>query len=261
MPIARLTGIARELTVTSRLRLADRPRLALDILWYRALRFATLPREDGARTIGMRDGTRVTYRLNRGDLQTIREIWTEGAYIPPPEAHGVRYLVDLGANIGLTSVYLHRQLRPDYVIAVEPDPANVALLRHNLAQNGVPSLVVEAAAGPVDGSASFRRERDSNLGRVDASGELEVDVLSIGSILDRLPDRPGKVFVKMDIEGHEDDVFRGDLSWLDRIDCFVGEMHAAHTADRISSLLERAGLPFRPPGVPGIGPGAYWARG
>jgi FkbM family methyltransferase len=261
MPLSRLAGIARELTVTQRLQPVDRPRLALDILWYRAMRFTSLPREDTARTIGLRDGSRLTYRLNRGDLQAIREIWIEGAYIPPPEASDVRYIVDLGANIGLTSVYLHRQLKPDYVIAVEPDPANAAILRRNLAQNGVPALVLEAAAGPVDGRAGFRRERDSNVGKLDAAGGLEVDVLSIASILDMLPDHPGQVLLKMDIEGGEDAVFRGDLSWLNRIHCFQGELHLGHAdTDGISALLDRSGLPFRPGAIPGRGPAACWVR-
>lgn len=261
MPITRLAGIARELTVTQRLRPADRPRLAMDILWCRALRFVRLPREDAARSIRMRDGSLLTYRLNRGDLQAVREIWIEGAYIPPPEARGVRYVVELGANIGLTSVYLHRRLAPDYVIAVEPEPANAAILRRNLAQNAVPSLVLEAAVGPVDGRASFRRERDSNVGRLDAAGGLEVDVLSVASVLGRLPDPTGRVLLKMDIEGGEDEVFRGDLAWLGRIHCFQGELHSVHTdVDRISGLLEGAGLPFRQGAEPGCGPAACWVR-
>ena len=103
----------------------------------------------------LRDGTRLTYRRNRGDIQAIREIWLDEVYSPPREAQGLPNVVDLGANIGFTSVYLARRLRPACIVAVEPDPENARILRRNLEQNDIHSIVIEAAVGPYDGTTGF----------------------------------------------------------------------------------------------------------
>lgn len=63
---------------------------------------------DRVRRIQLLDGTRLSYRLNRGDMQSIREVWLDEAYeLPFKPASGV--LIDLGANIGLTSLWLAKR--------------------------------------------------------------------------------------------------------------------------------------------------------
>jgi FkbM family methyltransferase len=241
-------------------RLASWPRLFIDILLFRLMRFARLPREDTTRTVRMRDGTRLTYRLNRGDIQAIREIWLDQVYMPPPEATALRQVVDLGANIGFTSVYLSRRLNAPHVVAVEPDPANVAILRRNLQQNRVRGIVIDAAVGPVDGLAAFRRERASNLGQLHADGDLSVEVVSMPSVIDYLPDSSCQTLLKLDIEGGEEQLFTGDLSWLSRFDCLLAELHPERAdLGRITDLIETAGLRFRSGGIFGE-PQACWIR-
>ena len=58
-------------------------------------------------------------------------------------------VLDVGANIGLYSLALSRAVGPSgRVIAVEPDPDNLALLRRNLQANGCTNVtVVEEALG------------------------------------------------------------------------------------------------------------------
>lgn len=76
-------------------------------------------------------------------------------------------MVDIGANIGFTSVYFARRFGARTVVAIEPDPDNAWLLRKNLAsQNNIDAEALGAAAGEADGKASFARAGQSNLGRV-----------------------------------------------------------------------------------------------
>lgn len=231
----------------------------LDILGSRALVYVRSPRASGTRTVEMRDGTLLTYRLNRGDVQAFREIWLDQAYRLPSEAQNLRRVVDLGANIGFTSVYLARALQPTALLAVEPDPDNARLVRRNLAQNGIEATVLEAAVGPVDGSCSFSRDDSSNLGRIAADGELTVDVVSIPTAMAQLNGAAGGTLLKLDIEGGEEALFAGELSWLGEFECVLAELHpAAADIERIMALLEDAGLRFQP-GTPG-GPPAHWMR-
>jgi tRNA1(Val) A37 N6-methylase TrmN6 len=68
----------------------------------------------------------VCYRLNKGDLHSIREVWFEEAYrLPFEDPSGT--LLDLGANIGLTGVWLAKRYAIERVIAVEPDCDNAML--------------------------------------------------------------------------------------------------------------------------------------
>jgi FkbM family methyltransferase len=259
-PLRRVAGIAHELSVLGRFRLAYWPRLSADIVLFRFMHFARVPREDVARTVQMRDGTYLTYRLNRGDIQAIREIWLDEVYLPPPGANALCQVVDLGANIGFTSVYLARRLNAAQVVAVEPDPANVVILRRNLEQNGVHAIVVDAAVSHFDGHASFRSERASNLGQLDAEGDLKVRVVSMGTINDHLPAGAGPALLKVDIEGGEEQLFTGDLAWLRRFDCVLAELHPGRAdLTRIASLIEEAGLRFCPAGRGGTT--SCWVRG
>jgi len=208
----------------------------------------------------MRDGTWLTYRLNRGDIQAIREIWLDEVYMPPPEATPVRQVVDLGANIGFTSLYLFGRLHAPYIVAVEPDPANVSILRRNLDQNRVPAIVIDAAVGPFDGHASFRRDRASNLGQLDAEGDMRVRVMSMASVVDYLPNPAAKTLLKLDIEGGEEQLFTGDLSWLHRFDCLLAEFHPDRAdLERITRLIDTSGLRSRPGGGRGEPP-PCWVR-
>jgi FkbM family methyltransferase len=259
-PLAHVRGIAHELSVLRLFGLADWARLFGDILLFRVMRFARLPREDAPRTVNMRDGTVLTYRLNRGDIQVLREIWLDEVYMPPPEAAGLQTVVDLGANIGFTSVYLFRRLNARHVTAVEPDPANVRILERNLRQNDVCATVISAAVGPVDGLATFRRDRASNRGRLETDGDLNVSVISMNQLLNHVPQPDSRVFLKVDIEGGEEQLFTGDLSWLGRFDCLMAELHP-EVADmrRITTLIEQAGLSFRLGGGRGQPP-SCWVR-
>jgi FkbM family methyltransferase len=244
-PLRRARGIAGELAAVRMFRPSSWPRYLLDILAYRLMHFVRLPREGSRHTIVTTDGIALSYRLNRGDIQGIREIWRDEVYRPPADITPIGPMVDAGANIGFSSVYLARRWGATRIVAVEPDLANVALLRHNLEQNGIEAEIVEAAVGAQDGEAAFARNRDSNLGRLSDEGEVKVPLLSMDSILGRLGEHRG-AFLKMDIEGAEAEVFAGDVSWLADIRGMMMEVHPALADEpHILGLLADNGMRFR----------------
>lgn len=196
----------------------------LAAIGYRVRRFVDIGDPERRRTVRFKDGTELTYRLNRGDVRAIAETWMAGGYALP-EGIRARNLIDLGANIGSTSVWLARSFGADHVVAVEPDPGNAELARINLRRNGVSALVVEAAVGAREGSVRFARSENSTLGRVGSDG-IEVPVVTPQSLLERFPGGERIGLLKMDVEGAEGELFDGDLSWLERVDCLVAELHA-----------------------------------
>ena len=69
------------------------------------------------REVRLRGDIKIRYRLNKGDLHSIREIWLEEAYrLPFEDPSGV--LLDLGANIGMASLWLAKSYSFMQMIAV-----------------------------------------------------------------------------------------------------------------------------------------------
>ena len=195
-----------------------------DVLAYRALAILPdLPTRGRQRRLVVDDGTVVHYRRERADIQGIREIFIDEIYRLPDgvDAHS---LVDLGANIGLASIWLARHHRLSGILAVEPLEENLRILRRNLEANGLDALVVAAAIGPRDGVARFAADVDANLGRIDDEGGVEVPVAAISRLLREWPCEPS--LLKMDIEGAEGPLLLEEAPvWLDGFDAVVAELH------------------------------------
>ena len=132
---------------------------------------------------------------------------------------------DLGANIGLTSLWLAHRYGSARVIAVEPWPQNARLARLNLERNNVQAEVVEAAIGPRDGQAIFSGGGDSNMGHVGGSDGMPVSMLSMKTLLQHLPDGAEVDLVKMDIEGGEQALLAENVDWLRRVKAIIAEFH------------------------------------
>ena len=127
-------------------------------------------------------------------------------------------VVDVGANIGLSTILLARSAQR--VIAFEPSPTNVDYLRRNLALNGITNVEVVAAA--VSDRRSTLRFHVAQFGagsHVVAAGHVlnstiaAIDVPAV--TLDEALTVPVS-FMKIDAEGHEPDVLAGARAVLAR---------------------------------------------
>lgn len=173
-------------------------------------------------------GWPLVYRFNRGDLQSLREVLVEEVYhceIPfePQTA------LDLGANIGLTSLWMWKRLlkvtEETKIIAVEPAVTNADVAETNFRLNRIRGEVVRAAVGQQSGIASFMQRAESNVGRVtDGSGAVSIPVIGIRELISRYPGGAVDV-VKMDIEGSEGPLFSTDLGWLSCVRALMVEWH------------------------------------
>jgi FkbM family methyltransferase len=219
-------------------------RYAGDTVLYRGLYFGRASRRE--RTIRLGEGVKLTYRLNRGDIQAIREVWVEECYRPPVEIP-IDTVVDLGANIGLTSVWYAAHYGASRLLCVEPVPQNAALARRNLAQNGIEADFVEAAVGPVDGTARFTEDPNySTRGHLSPSGTTSVPMVSVPTLLGRLEGQSVDL-LKMDIEGAEDPVLRRDPGWLERVNALFIEFDHGDPAT-LSQILKARGFRYIPAG-------------
>ena len=192
---------------------------------------------DRERTILLRNKVPLTYRLNKGDIWSLREVWLFDAYRFPANIRP-KLIVDLGANIGLASVWLATQYQPQQLIAVEAVQANADLARRNTDQVHVETVVVPAAIGPKDGSVRFIERAESNFGRADYTATGSTPMLCMNTILKRHAPGQRIGLMKIDIEGAEQELLSSGLEWLASVDAIIIELHPGliDTAGVIATL-------------------------
>lgn len=149
-------------------------------------------------------------------------------------------VVDVGANIGLNSIYAARRVGEEgRVIAIEPDPANCLRVRENLGENMLPQIeLIEAACGSSSGGSVVVHSNAEDSSRsyvseaLQDSGGREVPVVAID---DLVADREITEihYLKIDVEGFEEQVLLGALSVLKRHQVHVLHVELDH------ALLER----------------------
>lgn len=164
------------------------------------------------------------------DLRRLRRFEEVMEFQKTMERSGKRPLiVDAGANIGLTSVYFSAQCKDALIVAVEPEPANFAVLHHNV--SGLPVIPVPCAIAaspqkmvvvdPGEGEWGHRAEPVGDQ----ASTGVEVDCITIGEIFRAHQDECYPFIVKADIEGGEDELFSRNTDWIEQTPILIVELH------------------------------------
>lgn len=137
------------------------------------------------------------------------------------------YIVDCGANCGISSLFLYTLYPNARILAIEPNPALFPRLQETVRpyKNILP---VQYAVGAVDGEASFfvsphATTASSLLRRSPEDAEHKVPIKTPKTILTECGFSRVDA-LKFDIEGAEEHLF-ADSDVRDRIRFCVGEVH------------------------------------
>jgi FkbM family methyltransferase len=161
-----------------------------------------------------------------------------------------RRILDLGGNIGFGSVYLSKLFPGAEIVAIEPDPRNMPLLRTNLQRNHVDAHVISGAVGPRRGRLALRYGDDpacSSLvgtGMHDLAHSLDVEIITVQDIMNQVGWRFVDL-VKIDIEGAEDALLAEENAWLHNVGSLLVEVHPNTTYERLNACLAPYGLVLR----------------
>jgi FkbM family methyltransferase len=161
-------------------------------------------------------------------------------------------IVDLGANIGFASLYLAKAYPSARVVSVEPNRENFGLLQTNLKdlirrgrciplQAGVWSVHKPLAVDPKwqDGAYNAYRLQDGTQGQHAADS---VQGITMEEILAAAKSQQVDL-LKVDIEGAEVELFRGDLGWLKRVRAIAIEFHGeSRHESRFDQILKTNGF-------------------
>ena len=127
-------------------------------------------------------------------------------------------VLDVGANIGLSTILLSR--RVSSVIAYEPSPINLRHLHQNLARNGVTNVTVhETAVSERSAELRFHEAQFGAGSQVVTSDHIAfegIPTIAVRAITLDNQNLPPIAFIKLDVEGHEPEVLAGARGLLAR---------------------------------------------
>ncbi len=206
---------------------------------------------DGAPRTYNWEGIPIVYRSGTSDAGLIYNILLKrgrkSEYTLPPEARlapqNVKRVLDIGANIGIASLYFAHTFPNAEVHAFEPDPANCEVLTANA--RAVPRIHVHPyALGAEDGSLTLYDSDDkANLGGysahalgVNAARSKSVPVRHAGRALTELGIREADV-IKIDTEGAEWEILTSiDRQLLGSVRVIMGELHGRRDFELLAYL-------------------------
>jgi FkbM family methyltransferase len=165
------------------------------------------------------DAFQVHIRDNGLDMCTFTEFFSARYVIVPPELPPMEpeVVYDIGANIGIASLFYATRFPKARFYGFEPVPANVEVCRLNF-RNLPRGEVFPWAVGAQSGTAFFEfSQEDLRGGRLQGQApgkngaprkRIEVPVFSIADLAGQ-KDLPPPDFVKIDVEGAELEVLEG----------------------------------------------------
>ncbi len=152
------------------------------------------------------------------------------------------FIIDCGANVGVSVCYFKALYPTARILAFEPDNRAFAALSRNAVSLGWDDVtLVNKAVAHRESDAPFVGEQSwaGRLARPDDVSTTSVPAVRLQPYIDEQVD-----LLKLDIEGAETDVLLDCASILDRIDRIVVEYHSfanePQTLDRLLTLLSRA---------------------
>ena len=159
-------------------------------------------------------------------------------------------ILDLGANIGMGSIFLSTLFPNAQFTCVEPDPRNLPLLTENLASNNIQASIYASAIGATPGNLELRFGSDPTCSALENSPmhSLDFKTTVVVKTVENVLSEVGWDHVdllKIDIEGSEDELLSKNNSWLEKINAIILEIHPNTTSEYIASYLKPYGFNLR----------------
>ena len=183
-------------------------------------------------------------RKNSSDILTFHQIFTFKEYeinlgfVP-------KFIVDAGANIGLSAVFFTNKFPDATIVAVEPEKSNFEMLLKNTNEYKNIFCVKKAISNQSDlsfdvvdigfGNWGFVTQVKNNIQSekvVDQVDSLTIDEILVYYKLECLD------LLKIDIEGAEKNLFESNYeNWLPKTKCIIIELHDGITKGSSKSFF------------------------
>lgn len=189
------------------------------------------------------------------------EIFTKESYFVEPKhvKAPTPVILDIGAHIGLATLYFKQKFPSAKILALEPNPANFAILQQNIGQNGLRDVTaIQAAISIKSGTKEFfvddTGENWFSTGSftpkawngMQATASITVQTLSLADLLAQ-SSISSIAILKLDIEGYEQTLLKNSADVLEKVENIIFEFHPTEfgSIKKIEKLLRKAGLVSR----------------
>lgn len=169
-------------------------------------------------------GRRVWLRTGNTDLEVLKQVLAYKQY-ESPLPFPVKTIIDAGANIGLSTLAFHIRFPEARILAIEPDRANLEMLRRNVA--GIHQItIIPGALWSHRTQLSFLEEANASFAsRLSQEGKNTVEAYGLADLLAQYGIEQVDL-LKVDIEGAEKQVFeKGSETWLPKVSALMIELH------------------------------------
>lgn len=185
------------------------------------------------------------------DFSVFLQVFNEEQYLPVVHICllnkiNVSTILDLGANVGFTTIFLKQYFKKAKVFAVEPDQENFKTLVNNLSFLENTSLI-NAAIWRDNTYLNPSYEEQSDWGKtfsenLAVNDENRIEAITIQSIIDKNQLKFIDI-LKIDIEGAEKQVFEGSVEFLKLTKVIAIEVHENYISkDSITEQLRESGF-------------------
>ena len=182
-----------------------------------------------------------TYRIrNKYDYITINEIYFYQSYeikkfkffekILTEINNKNLLIVDCGSNIGCSTNFFLRNYENSKVISIEPDKESFELLNKNIFDLQRVELINSAISNKainfklIDDSNNSNDYRGKNV--LETSNINSMKAITVNQILSSKKNKNFYPYlIKIDIEGHEKQLFENNTEWIDQFKIIIVEIH------------------------------------
>lgn len=177
-------------------------------------------------------------------LNSINEIFIEEIY--KQTLPSLPYIIDCGANIGLSVIYLKRLFPDSTILAFEPDESNYQILEKNIASFHLDNVLLKKEAVWIDDTVLSFANTNTQMSKIDTSpnnNTIQVKAVRLKNLLNRKVD-----FLKIDIEGAEFEVMKDIDNSLQNVHHLFVEYHGTFRQNKelneIFEIITKSGFQY-----------------
>jgi len=197
----------------------------------------------------LRNGVKIETRSGTVDKEIIDEIWIDRSYTPRNfKIDKKDTIVDIGAHIGVFSIFASQSAGKGIVYAIEPIRENFKMLTHNIEANGIQNIIpIESALSDKTGSKDmFLGDTGMHSFYLDrGNGKTNVRTISFQDFVEQ--NGISKIdLLKMDCEGAEYEILfscpEDILRIIRKITLEYHNIDNVHNVLSLKDFLEKKGF-------------------
>ncbi|GIW61804.1 MAG: FkbM family methyltransferase [Patescibacteria group bacterium] len=203
----------------------------------------------------LNNGTRFLIRLHSFDMIILNEIYILNLYLPFTSLIKKGDVIDIGAHIGIFSVFAVHTFKPHRVLAFEPYTPNFSLLKKNIEYNKLTSIIlpIKLAVGERNGKGNLFIDEKNTGGHSLHTNLLSKsehkEIISITTLDNIFTTHSIKncSILKLDCEGAEYDILKAASDeTLKKIQLIILEYHPNYSLEKLQSFLKNKGFIISP---------------